>query len=313
MKLPCAGPWDGLAGFIKRTLRQRIIDSELNCKSEEDVYNEVVKLCAELKCEGKVDHWNVMWMETEDVTRPLANATLINSIKHSALGLGVRRLFSFAVAQREGTRTQPPITGHDEGTNTTSVVLQQFTCGCSGCTNQLFDDEWQIQGCSSHQIRAIQHLERRDNVGIAAARQAEKQRSLALAQKLELGSLVAMETGDMRRTERDGGGSEHGFHLARVIAQAGGVVWSEANEGKGRTFDNQQYRKGDTLVAIRLLDRVESDESGLTFKSSERLYVANATSLKAIVNSRYVTTVASGRLKLTGQENQRIESAIHHC
>ena len=313
MKLPCAGPWDGLAGFIKRTLRQRIIDSELNCKSEEDVYNEVVKLCAELKCEGKVDHWNVMWMETEDVTRPLANANLINSIKHSALGLGVRRLFSFAVAQREGTRTQPPITGHDEGTNTTSVVLQQFTCGCSGCTNQLFDDEWQIQGCSSHQIRAIQHLERRDNVGIAAARQAEKQRSLALAQKLELGSLVAMETGDMRRTERDGGGSEHGFHLARVIAQAGGVVWSEANEGKGRTFDNQQYWKGGTLVAIRLLDRAESDESGLTFKSSERLYVANATPLEAIVNSRYVTTVASGRLKLTGQENQRIEPAIHHC
>ena len=41
------GPWDGIAGFIKRTLRARIIDGQLVLEDEHAVYVEVSKLCDE--------------------------------------------------------------------------------------------------------------------------------------------------------------------------------------------------------------------------------------------------------------------------
>ena len=65
------GPWDGLAGFIKRTLRRRIIDGGLVLQGERDVFREIQKLCGEIKCEGKVDHWNVDWLESSNITHHL--------------------------------------------------------------------------------------------------------------------------------------------------------------------------------------------------------------------------------------------------
>ena len=113
------GPWDGNAGFIKRTLRRRILDGDLVLKDERAVYEEIVKLASELNVKaslktksGQVNHWNVMWLPTEDISRPAPGSREVDKVHHRELDFGVRNLFGFAVGYVEGT--------------TTGLVLQQL-------------------------------------------------------------------------------------------------------------------------------------------------------------------------------------------
>ena len=299
-----AGPWDGLAGFIKRTLRQRIIDEDLVLSDEKAVFEEIRKLCAELKCEGKVDHWNVMWLGVDEVERPIQGATDVKKICHTTQSIGVRDLFHFAV----GT--------HDTETKKTGLVLQQFSCGCGKCIGHEFDDLWQIPGCCSNQVCCLDNIHRTDDRGIAGRRVVEHSKALQLAKTLNASDFVAMETGDFRRTQREGGGSVHGFHIARVLPQGDAVAYKVADDRAMRSHGNEAYRAGDTIVLLRLYDRDEADGSGLTFKPSDRTYVANAKSLKHVLKKEAMVPSNTRRgthsFKLDGSERQRIESIVAH-
>ena len=302
------GPWDGLAGFIKRTLRRRIIDGGLVLQDERDVYREIQKLCGELKCEGKVDYWNVDWLESSDITRPVANATDITKVFHRELKMGLRKLFHFSVGE------------HAPATAVTSLILQQFTCGCSKCANFEFDSTYQVEHCTAHkQLCGICHLKREDNRGVVAKRAKDLQASLELARKLPIGDIVALETGDFRRTQREGGGSQHGFLLARVLQQeerGERKAYRVAGDRAMRTFENEAYRQGDVIILLRLLDRDDGDNTGLTFKDSSRIYLSNFASLKAtglqLQAARGRAATAAGLMQLPADENRRIEAIVAH-
>ena len=302
------GPWDGLAGFIKRTLRRRIIDGGLVLQDERDVFREIQKLCGELKCEGKVDYWNVDWLESSDITRPVANATDITKVFHRELKMGLRKLFHFSVGE------------HAPATAVTSLILQQFTCGCSKCANFEFDSTYQVEHCTAHkQLCGICHLKREDNRGVVAKRAKDLQASLELARKLPIGDIVALETGDFRRTQREGGGSQHGFLLARVLQQeerGERKAYRVAGDRAMRTFENEAYRQGDVIILLRLLDRDDGDNTGLTFKDSSRIYLLNFASLKAtglqLQAARGRAAAAAGLMQLPTGENRRIEAIVAH-
>jgi hypothetical protein len=182
-------------------------------QDERDVYREIQKLCGELKCEGKVDYWNVDWLESSDITRPVANATDITKVFHRELKMGLRKLFHFSVGE------------HAPATAVTSLILQQFTCGCSKCANFEFDSTYQVEHCTAHkQLCGICHLKREDNRGVVAKRAKDLQASLELARKLPIGDIVALETGDFRRTQREGGGSQHTGSYSHVSCSRKSVV-----------------------------------------------------------------------------------------
>lgn len=96
------GPWDGLAGTIKRTLRGLILEKELNLRNEKEVYEEIKKYFGAEKWakdheNNKISRMNVMWLDTTDIFRPSKNSVKITKIQHRQLGIGVRSLFSYAV------------------------------------------------------------------------------------------------------------------------------------------------------------------------------------------------------------------------
>jgi hypothetical protein len=262
-----------LAGTIKRTLRREIIDRSLVLETEHDVYLEVLKIFgseewAESHEQGKISRINVMWLDSKDIVRPVQGAVDVDQVRHRELGIGVRKLFSYAVGN------------YDAGTSTTSLVLKRFSCGCNACLDVKFDDDWDTATpCAVAQRRDICPLRRRDNRGVAARKRQELQRALTLAESLNVGDYVALETGDYRRTQREGGGSMHAFLLARVMEQrgSGGKGYVVADDRATRTHDNEEYRPGDPVVLVRLFDRTAADTRRFTV--GDRIYRANGRSV----------------------------------
>ena len=280
------GPWDGIAGFTKRTLRMRIVDDDLVLENEKAVHDEIVKLCSGLNPKarlqtkpGKINLWNIMWTETDDITRPALGSRSVDAVNHRELKVGVRNLFHFAVSSSEGTCT--------------GLMLQQFSCGCNACLN--LDSAARVDGCRCSQQRSLCNLNRTDDVGIAAQLRQKKEAALALAARLRIGDVVALETGDHRRAQRDGGGTTHGFLLARVLPIADGAAHKITTDRMMRSHDNQEYRPGDGIFLVRLWYRHDSDESGLTFRAGSRVYTANCSSLIDIVDASHLTDVPPPR------------------
>ena len=104
-------------------------------------------------------------------------------------------------------------------------------------------------------------------------------RRWTLAESLNVGDFVALETGDYRRTQREGGGSTHAFLLARVMEQrgSGGKGYVVADDRATRTHDNEEYRPGDPVVLVRLFDRTGADTRRFTV--GDRIYRANGRSV----------------------------------
>ena len=95
-------------------------------------------------------------------------------------------------------------------------------------------------------------------------------------------AMIALETGDHRRLQREGGGTEqHTFFVARVVARNGVGAYSITDDRAMRTNENEEYRVGDGLVNLRLFERDPDDETGRKFSVTDRLYTANALSLAA--------------------------------
>ena len=134
---------------------------------------------------------------------------------------------------------------------------------------------------------------------MVAKRAKDLQASLELARKLPIGDIVALETGDFRRTQREGGGSQHGFLLARVLQQ------EERGERKAhrvagdramRTFENETYRQGDVIILLRLLDRDDGNNTGLgqfahmfvKFREPQGDWTSAAGGTRASCNGRWV-------------------------
>ena len=90
---------------------------------------------------------------------------------------------------------------------------------------------------------------------------------------------MALETGDYRRTQREGGGSTHAFLLARVMEQrgSGGKGYVVADDRATRIHDNEEYRPGDPVVLVRLFDRTGADTRRFTV--GDRIYRANGRSV----------------------------------
>ena len=104
-------------------------------------------------------------------------------------------------------------------------------------------------------------------------------RRWTLAGSLNVGDFVTLETGDYRRTQREGGGSTHAFLLARVMEQRGsdGKGYLVANDRAMRTHDNEEYRPGDPVVLVRIFDRTGADTRRFTV--GDRIYLANGRSV----------------------------------
>ncbi|EGB04084.1 hypothetical protein AURANDRAFT_67511 [Aureococcus anophagefferens] len=102
-------------------------------------------------------------------------------------------------------------------------------------------------------------------------------RRWTLAESLNVGDFVALETGDYWRPQREGGGSTHAFLLARVMEQrgSGGKGYVVADDRATRTHDNEEYRPGDPVVLVRLFDRTGAD----TRRFTVRIYRANGRSV----------------------------------
>ena len=312
------GPWDGIAGFIKRTLRARIIDGGLVLEDEHAVYEEVVKVCNELNeknkqkeakgtFDGKINHWNVMWVDTSDIPpRPAQGSVVIDRVHHRDRGIGIRDLFSFTVSYKQG--------------GATGLFLQQFTCGCPACVASCRRDDAGVASCTAPQCNALCVMNKTENVGVAAAARARKEKALERASQLVVGDIVALETGDHRRLQSEGGGTQHAYLVARVVAQPGGAAYTIADDRAMRSNHNEEYRAGDALVSLRLFDRTERDETGRRFVVTDRLYVANALSLvgKVEVESLGGSGRASSRgglashLSIPESEDRRIEQELSH-
>ena len=103
------------------------------------------------------------------------------------------------------------------------------------CIDLDFDDEWQCVACRQPQLSAIDPLRRNDTRGVAVRRAAELEAALKVAGEMSVGSTIALETGDYgyARPQSRGGGSEHGFLLARVLPQAGNVAYRIADDRPG--------------------------------------------------------------------------------
>ena len=88
-----------------------------------------------------------------------------------------------------------------------------------------------------------------------------------------------------------------------------------------RSYENQEYRKGDGVVLLRLLDRDDADATGLTFCPSARTYLANCKSVRAIVPPEKMRALGGDgaaaaqqreRFSLDGRYNRDIEQKISH-
>ena len=92
---------------------------------------------------------------------------------------------------------------YDAWTSITSLSLKRSSCGCNACLDVKFDSDWDTATpCAVAQRRDICPVRRRDNRGVAARKREELQRALTLAESLNVGDYVALETGDYRRTRR---------------------------------------------------------------------------------------------------------------
>ena len=156
---------------------------------------------------------------------------------------------------------------------TTALFLQQFTCGCRACISSCRRDNAQIGDCACEQGNGECTLNKRVQTGVAAQAKVRKEQALAV------GDMIALETGDHRRLQREGGGTEHAFLVARVVARNGGGAYPIADDRAMRTNGNEENRVGDGLVNLRLFERDPDDDTGRKFSVTDRLYTANALSL----------------------------------
>ncbi|KAH8080045.1 hypothetical protein JL720_9175 [Aureococcus anophagefferens] len=74
-------------------------------------------------------------------------------------------------------------------------------------------------------------------------------RRWTLAESLNVGDFVALETGDYWRPQREGGGSTHAF--ARAMEQLSGGKGYVVATTATLTHDNEEYRPGDPVVLER--------------------------------------------------------------
>ena len=156
---------------------------------------------------------------------------------------------------------------------TTALFLQQFTCGCRACISSCRRDNAQIGDCACEQGNGECTLDKRVQTGVAAQAKVRKEQALERARSLAVGDMIALETGDHRRLQREGGGTEHAFLVARVVARNGGGAYSIADDRAMRTNENEEYRVGDGLVNLRLFERDPDDETGRKFSVTDRLYL----------------------------------------
>jgi len=273
------GPWDGLAGTIKSTLRWLILDRELNLQNEYDVHREIrdyfgTEMWHSEHEKSKIKQMNVMWLGKAQVYRPVANSVVVNRIVHREYGIGVRALFGFVVAyyNKAGDSSDRGALG------VTGLLLQRFSCGCPPCVSLDFvdcvgDDQLLSRTCHFPLKRSLCPLKREDNVGVAAQKKASQQRTKDALEAIAVGDFFAFETGDYRRKKKDGGGSTHAFSIGRVLPQEGEACVVAQRRGS-RSGEQQEYRKGNKLVKLQLHDRQEKNPR--TFQRADRIYLLNA-------------------------------------
>jgi len=308
------GPWDGLAGTIKRTLRELIVERELNLRNEYEVFEQIRDFfdTEDWRADHqdyKISRMNVMWLSEADVPRPPKNSVNVNRVSHREYAIGVRSLFGFTVSHYCPAADGPANRG---ALGSTGLLLQRFSCGCPPCTrfdmcndanvdgSADYDCARQCTDCHYPQRRSLCTLNRQDNVGVAAQKKAAARALEASLDNLDVGDFVAFETGDFRRLGTQGGGAKHSFNIGRVVPfdddhddtvdfddDDEAVVGVAAKAGS-RTTEQQEHRKGDRLVKLRLFDRYVRNEP-LTFQQTRHVYLLN-------VKKSFVKAVAASQL-----------------
>lgn len=280
-----------MAGTIKRKLRELIVEKELNLRNEFEVFKVIKGYFDSPNWRAshrdyKISRMNVTWLPESEVNRPPKKSVEVNLVRHHELSLGVRSLFSYAVAYY-----RPSNGPANKGAfGSTGLLLQRSSCGCPPCTTfEVLDEANRVDGaadtvfqcasCHFPQRRSLCVLNRQDNVGVAAQKKAAQQALETALKTLDVGDFVAFATGDFRRTEQDGGGAKYSFNIGRVMPFDKNdddevVVVGEAAKAGRRSELQQEHRKGDTLVRLRTFDRFVRKESR-TFQQTRHVYLLN--------------------------------------
>lgn len=296
-------------------LRELIVEKELNLRNEYEVFEQIrdyfdTEDWRAAHQEYKISRMNVTWLPENEVPRPPKNSVQINKVLHREYSLGVRSLFGFTVAHYHAADDGPANRG---ALGSTGLLSQRFSCGCPPCTAREYLDDANVDGsadsdcarqctnCHYPQRRSLCILNRQDNVGVAAQKKAAARALEASLTDLDVGDFVAFETGDFRRLEKDGGGAKHSFNIGRVVPfdddhddavdvddDDEAVVVGVAAKSGSRSAEQQQFRKGDKLIKLRLFDRFVRNEP-LTFQQTRHVYLLNA-------KKSFLTALAASQL-----------------
>jgi hypothetical protein len=255
------GPWDGLAGTIKRTMRIMIVDEDLILADAGAVYRKIQGrfgtpnwAAHQKKTKGKIRDMAVSWLPTADIERPTSS---VAAVKCPLLGLGLRHLFSFKVAWLCGGRTA-------------HIAMRRSSCGCATCmkhgdaadAHATEADGFAPQCPSTNQTSSIGTIAAEDETGIAAERRRNRDIDVDRAGQLKIGGMAAFWAGGRK------------FVLGQVQATSTGAAFDIATDTAARSDDREACERGDPIVKIRVFD----DETDGVFAPGEYFH-ANGSSL----------------------------------
>jgi hypothetical protein len=250
------GPWDGLAGTLKHSLRRRIIDRELLLKSAGDVHRELAAMYGTeewrkdpKRKKGKISEFNIQFLSENDITRPTADSVDVSKIAgHSR---GIRGLFSFWVVAKH------------------RLASRVFSCWCAACCKGERNADNQTVGCERGGRWEVQDVTHQSGRGQVAQHKEIRLRAEELCSKVTVGDFVAMETADY--IQAPGASNATNFYICRVMEWEDGTLvrrHSSARGTVGGKYNAQHVKKGDPLLRVCYYTLDSTEGTGLVFVDS---------------------------------------------